>query len=108
MGILIFLLGGLVAGLFLLGLAAKLVVHLGLLAVAILAVAAIGTLWLSAAIAFAAFFGLVELTGQQHIGWAVSGALLTGAVVWVGFMRGIRREIVSAPERWRRWRHNRS
>ncbi len=108
MGILIVIAIALLAAVLLLGLAAKLVVQLGVFALVVLTAAAIGTLWLSAAIAFAAFFGLVELTGQQHIGWAVAGALLTGAAVWVGFMRGIGREIVSAPERWRRWRRDES
>ncbi len=81
MGILIAVAVALLAAVLLLGFAAKLVVQLGVLAFAVLAVAAIGTLWLSAAIAFAVYFGVVELTGRQHIGWAVAGALLTGAVV---------------------------
>lgn len=102
MGILIAVAVALLAAVLMLGFAAKLVVQLGVLAFAILAAAAIGSLWLSAAIGCAAFFGIVELTGQQHIGWAVAGALLTGALVWVGFMRGIGREILGAPTRWRR------
>jgi high-affinity Fe2+/Pb2+ permease len=78
------------------------------LALIVMTVAAIGTLWLGAAMAFATYFGIVELTGREHIGWAVAGALLTGVVVWVGFMRGIWRELLSAPDRWRQKRHNKS
>lgn len=103
MGILIAVAFALLAAVLLLGFAVKLVVQLGVLAFAILAAAAIGSLWLSAAIGFTAFFGIVELTGRQHIGWAVAGALVMGAVVWVGFMRGIGREILSASARWRRF-----
>ncbi len=94
MGALITLAVALLAAVLLLGVAAKLVVQLGVLAFAVLAAAAVGSLWLSAAIGFAAFFGIVELTGHRHMGWAVAGALLTAAVVWVGMIAGIWREVV--------------
>ncbi len=108
MGILIVMLIALLAFALLLGLVAKLAVQLGVLALIVMAVAAIGTLWLSAAMAFATYFGIVEFAGREHIGWAVAGALLTGVVVWGGVMRGIWRELLSAPDRWRQKRHNRS
>jgi hypothetical protein len=73
----------LLAAALLLGLAAKLAVHLGVFALVVLMAAAIGSLWLRAGIAFSAYFGFVELSGQQRMGWAVSGALLTGR--WCGW-----------------------
>lgn len=93
MGALITLAVALLAAVLLLGVVAKLVVQLGVLAFAVLAAAAIGSLWLSAAIGFAVLFGIAELTGQKHIGWAVACGLVTGAVVWVGLVRGIGREV---------------
>ena len=103
MGALIVIGVALLAGVLVLGIAAKLVVQLGLLAVAVLAVATIAAFWLSAAVGAAAFFGLFELLGQNHTGWALVGALLIGAVVWVGVVRGMWREVTSAPQRWRRF-----
>jgi hypothetical protein len=103
MGALIFIGVALLAGVLLLGIAAKLVVELGLIAVAALAGVAIASFWLSAAVGAAAFFGLFELLGQNHTGWALVGALLIGAVVWVGVVRGMWREVTSAPQRWRRF-----
>ncbi len=103
MGALIVIGVALLAGVLVLGIAAKLVVQLGLLAVAVLAVATIAAFWLSAAVGAAAFFGIVELIGQNRAGWALVGGLLTGAVVWVAVVKGISREILSAPQRWRRF-----
>lgn len=103
MGALIFIGVALLAGALLLGIAAKLVVEVGLIAVAMLAGVAIASFWLSAAVGAAAFFGLFELLGQDHTGWALVGALLIGAVVWVGVIRGIWREVASSPQRWRRF-----
>jgi hypothetical protein len=103
MGVLIFIGVALLAGALLLGIAAKLVVEVGLIAVAMLAGVAIASFWLSAAVGAAAFFGLFELLGQSHTGWALVGALLIGAVVWVGLIRGMYRELTSAPQRWRRF-----
>jgi hypothetical protein len=88
MGALIFIGVALLAGVLLLGIAAKLVVEVGLIAVAALAGIAIASFWLSAAVGAAAFFGLFELLGQNHTGWALAGALLIGAVVWVGVISG--------------------
>ena len=90
------------AALVLLAIAAKLVVQIGLFAVAVLAGVAIASCWLSAAVGAAAFFGLFELLGQNHTGWALAGALLIGAVVWVGVIRRIYREVANAPQRCRR------
>jgi len=103
MGVLIFIGVALLAGVLLLGIAAKLVVEVGLIAVAALAGIAIASFWLSAAVGTAAFFGLFELLGQDHTGWALAGALLIGAMVWVGVMRGIWREVRNTPQRWRRF-----
>ena len=103
MGVLIFIGVLLLAGVLLLGIAAKLVVELGLITVAMLAGVAIASFWLSAAVGAAAFFGLFELLGPNHTGWAMAGALLIGAVVWVGVIRGIYREVASASHRWRRF-----
>ncbi len=102
MGALIFIAIALLAGVLLLGIAAKLVVEVGLIAVAMLVGVAIASFWLSAAVGAAAFFGLFELLGQNHTGWALVGALLTGAVVWVGMIRGIWREVMGASQRMRR------
>jgi len=101
MGALIFIGVALLAGVLLLGIGAKLVVEVGLIAVAVLAGVAIASFWLSAAVAAAAFFGLFELLGQNHTGWALVGALLIGAVVWVGVIRGIWRKIVVTQNRLR-------
>lgn len=101
MGVLIFIGVVLLAGVLLLGIAAKLVVELGLITVAMLAGVAIASFWLSAAVGAAAFFGLFELLGQNHTGWALVGALLIGAVVWVGVIRGIWRKIVVTQNRLR-------
>ena len=102
MGVLIFIGVALLAGALLLGIAAKLVVEVGLIAVAMLAGVAIASFWFSAAVGAAAFFGLFELLGQNHTGWALAGALLFGAVVWVGVIRRIYREVANAPQRCRR------
>ncbi len=101
MGVLIAIGVALLAGVLVLGIAAKLVVELGLLAVAVLAVTAIASFWLSAAVGAAAFFGIVELIGQNHAGWALAGGLLTGAVVWVAVIKGISREIRGIQNRLR-------
>jgi len=103
MGVLIVIGAVLLAGLLLVGIAAKLVVELGLLAVAVLAVLAIASFWLSAAVGVAAFFGILQLIGESRVGWALAGGLLTGAVVWVGVVIAMAREILSAPQRWRRF-----
>ncbi len=102
MGALIFIGVALLAGVLLLGIAAKLVVEVGLIAVAILAGVAIAAFWLSAAVGAAAFFGLFELLGQNHTGWALVGALLIGAVVWARMILGIWREVMGAPQRLRK------
>ncbi len=103
MGVLIVIGVALLAGLLLVGIAAKLVVELGMLAVAVLAVIAIASFWLSAAVGAAAFFGIVQLIGESRVGWALAGGLLTGAVVWVGVVIAMAREISSVPQRWRRF-----
>lgn len=94
MGVLIAIGMVLVAALVLLAIVAKLVVQIGLIAVAVLVGVAIASFWLSAAFGAAAFFGLFELLGQNHTGWALGGALLIGAVVWVGVVRGMWRELL--------------
>lgn len=93
MGVLIVIGAVLLAGLLLVGIAAKLVVELGLLAVAVLAVLAIASFWLSAVVGVAAFFGIVQLIGESRAGWALVGGLLTGAVVWIRVIGGIGQEI---------------
>ena len=103
MGVLIFIAVALLAGVLLLWIVAKLVVQLGLLAVAALAVVAIASFWLSAVVGAAAFFGIVQLFGESRVGWALAGGLLTWAVVWVVVIGGMSREISSAPQRWRRF-----
>ena len=103
MGALIAIGVALLGGVLLLGIVAKLVVQLGLLAVAALAVLAIASFWLSAVVGAAAFFGIVQLIGESRVGWALAGGLLTGAVVWVAVIGGMSREIASAPQRWRRF-----
>ncbi len=93
MGVLIAIAVALRADALLLGIAAKLVVEVGLIAVAMLAGVAIANFWFSAAVGAAAFFGIFELLGQDHTGWALVGALLIGVVVWVGVIRGIWPEV---------------
>lgn len=103
MGVLIAISVALLAGVLLLWIVAKLVVQLGLLAVAALAVVGIASFWLSAVVGAATFFGIVQLIGESRVGWALAGGLLTGAVVWVAVIGGMSREILSAPQRWRRF-----
>ena len=88
MGVLIVIAVALLAGVLLLWIVAKLVVQLGLLAVAALAVLAIASFWLSAVVRVAAFFGIVQLIGESRVGWALAGGLLTGAVVWLRVISG--------------------
>jgi len=102
MGVLIAIGMVLVAALVLLAIAAKLVVQIGLIAAAVLVGVAIASFWLSAAVGAAAFFGLFELLGQNHTGWALAGALLIGAVVWARMILGIWREVMGAPQRLRK------
>jgi len=103
MGMLIAVAVALLAGVLLVAIAAMLVVKLSVIVVAMIVASAIGSLWLSAVIGAAAFFGIIQLFGQNHMGWALVGGLLTGAVVWVGMIWGISRKVLSVPQRWHRF-----
>lgn len=94
MGVLIVIGVALLAGVLLLWIVAKLVVQLGLLAVAALAVVAIASFWLSAVVGATEFFGFFVALGQHHTGWALAGAVLIWEVVWVWVIRTTTSEVI--------------
>ncbi len=103
MGFLIAIAVALLAAVLLFGLAGYFLTQIGLLALAILAAAAIGLLWVSAAIGFVAFLVIVQVAGEHNTVWALAGAVAVAAVAWLALMRGVVREVRTAPERWRRF-----
>lgn len=86
MGILIFLLGGLVAGLFLLGIAVRIVQAVGLLALLMLGAACLGIVYLSLAVAGITFAVSYEMLGSRSLGWPAAIAGFVGlSVGWAMF-----------------------
>lgn len=103
MGILIFLLGGLVAGLILLGIAARIVQAVGLLALLMLGAACIGIVYVSLAVAGVTFAVSYEMLGSRSLGWPAAIAGFAGLSVGWAMSGAVLREVKGAPGRIRRW-----
>lgn len=102
--IVVLIVGGLLATLLLLSVAARIVQALGLLAMFILGAAVIAVGYISLFIAGVSLAGLYQVWGAENGGWAVAVAGIIGLVAAVAMFRAIVNEIKSLPERLKRWR----
>ncbi len=103
MGILIFLLGGLVTGLLLLGIGVRIVQAVGLLALQMLGAACIGIVYVSLAVAGITFAESYEMLGSRSLGWRASIAGLVGLSVGSAMFEAVPREVKGAAGMVKRW-----
>ena len=103
MGILIFLVGGLVAGLLLLGIAVRIVQAVGLLALLMLGAACVGIVYVSLAVAGITFAVSYEMLGSTSLGWPAAIAGFVGLLVGLWMFGAVVWEVRGAPGRIRRW-----
>lgn len=103
MGILIFLVGGLVAGLLLLGIAVRIVQAVGLLALLMLGAACIGIVYVSLAVAGITFAVSYEMLGSTSLGWPAAIAGFVGLLVGWRMFGAVEREVRGAAWWVRQW-----
>ena len=103
MGILLFLIGGAVTGLLLLGVAMRIAQALGFVALCIIAAAFIAIGYISIAAAGISLAALYQLWGSENFGWAIAAAGGIGLFVALAMAQAVIAEIKKAAVNIKRW-----
>jgi hypothetical protein len=103
MGILLFLIGGAITGLLLLGIAMRIAQALGFVALCIIGVAFIAIGYISIAVAGISLAALYQLWGSDNFGWAIAAAGIVGLFVALAMAQAVLAEIKKAAENLKRW-----
>lgn len=103
MVILLFLIGGAITGLLLLGIAIRIAQALGLLALCIIAAVFVAIGYISIAAAGISLAALYQLWGSDNFGWAIAAAGAIGLFVAAAIAQAVIAEIKKAAANLKRW-----